>query len=421
MPTDLIGRYIQLLDDTEVPVPFHRWSCIAGIGALLGNSAYYDDGLDRLNANLFVLLIAPPGAKKSTSIKIMKKLMSRAGYDTFAAARTSKEKFLMDLAAGLSEGAEAEGSALDQTLFGHLEDYGSLSTDESRECFITADEFTNFFGNNILDFVSILGELWDFKGTYSSRVKNSESILIPNPVISILSGSTPETIHENFPPNVIGQGFFSRLIFVFSEPSHKKIAFPTRMSDDDSEGFVQDLVRLRTEIKGEMKHTPEAKDMLERIYMQDVQIPDTRFNYYSTRRFAQLKKLCMIHAAADFSQVIDTTHVRRANTVLTHTEHFMPRALGALGQARNSSSMYKVLSLMERDKRAWQAEELWPIMMNDLSRPEELSEILISAQRANKIQITKGGGYMIRQKSLEEVESDLYDWEYLSDEERKLT
>ena len=47
------------------------------------------------------MLIGHPGARKSAAIKAARKIISGAGYSTYSAEKTSKEKFLLDL-----EGAE---------------------------------------------------------------------------------------------------------------------------------------------------------------------------------------------------------------------------------------------------------------------------------------------------------------------------
>jgi len=43
------------------------------------------------------MLIGEAGARKSTSIKLVKKLLGASGYTDFSANKTTKEKFLVDL------------------------------------------------------------------------------------------------------------------------------------------------------------------------------------------------------------------------------------------------------------------------------------------------------------------------------------
>lgn len=408
---DLISKYIDLVSDTEVPKLFHRWSILAGIGAILGRRVWVDAGIDLYYPNLYVMFVAPPGTKKSTAIKIVKRFLKKANYVNFSAERTTKEKFLIDLASGLSDGDEF--GLLDKAVFADLAADG-----DDRETFITADEFTNFFGNNILEFVSLLGELWDYKGEYTLRVKNSESVIIPNPYVSILSGCTPETMHSAFPASVIGQGFFSRLLFVYAKGTDKSIAFPTPMNEDIMDEFATELLQMRAQVSGEIKLTSGARKLLEEIYSSPHQISDSRFTYYAARRFPQLLKLCLIHAVADFSEVIDTQHVRRANTILYHTEYYMPRALGALGRAADSEVSHKVVEIIEANPGK-EMGELWKYINHDLREMKDLATVIQGLLLAEKI-FSDQGRFYCNHVTKEEPDTSHFDWDYLTDEERGL-
>lgn len=105
----LFDLYFDYVRDTEPPVIFHRWSLLSSLGALLGRQVWIPFGSFRIFPNQFVMLIAEPGARKSTAIKTARKLLSKAGYDKFAAEKTSKEKFLLDLE-GVEESSDSQVS-----------------------------------------------------------------------------------------------------------------------------------------------------------------------------------------------------------------------------------------------------------------------------------------------------------------------
>ena len=111
----LFDLYFEYVKDTESPKIFHRWSLIASVGALLGRQYYMPFGTTRIFPNQYIMLIGNPGTRKSSAIKTAKKILAHTGYDTFAAEKTTKEKFLLDL-----EGAP-EG-----------ENYGQYNTGNSR-------------------------------------------------------------------------------------------------------------------------------------------------------------------------------------------------------------------------------------------------------------------------------------------------
>ena len=186
MTEDFFSRYLEYTSGGEVPICFHRWSAIVGIGVLLERNVYLQFGHGAIYPNMYVMLLGSSGVRKSTSIKIVKKLIREAGYDHIAADRTSKEKFLMDLAGETNE-HDADRNVerrieqyLDQDLFGG-------SPQDDREVFVMADEANDFFGLGNMEFLSILGSLWDYEGDYDCRYKTGKSFVIHNPTVSILS------------------------------------------------------------------------------------------------------------------------------------------------------------------------------------------------------------------------------------------
>src|SRR5690554_3711411 len=186
---DFVSKYLRVTGGTEVPTFFRRWSILASLGAWIGRDAYFQHGDMKVYPNMYVMLLGVPGTRKSSAIKRAKKVLQAAGFNSFSSEKTTKEKFLLDLAGAEDEG----GTGLDDFLDFDL---GELHA----ESFIAADEFNDFFGNNILEFVSLLGVLWDYDGVYKSRIKTGVSVEIDNPTISILSGNTQTTFANTFPP-----------------------------------------------------------------------------------------------------------------------------------------------------------------------------------------------------------------------------
>jgi hypothetical protein len=269
------------------------------------------------------MLLGSPGTKKSSAIKIGTKLLKAAGYNTFAAKKTRQEKFLLDLAEqseayGL-DGIEisAEDRLLDENLWGSVDEEEMVLTQPPAECFIAADEFNNFIGPGNLDFISILGELWDYEGVYDYKLKNSKSVYIPNPTVSILGGNTSAGFAHAFPVEAIGQGFFSRLIMVYGEPTGVKYTFPPPPDLKLQEEIVKYLHTIKAELSGEVTITKEAVELLDTIYRKWDGIEDIRFEHYTNRRLTHLLKLCMLVAANKLSQIITVNNVIYANTILT--------------------------------------------------------------------------------------------------------
>jgi len=416
---DFFNHYISYMADSagEVPAFFNRWSLIAGIGALLGRKYYFSHGNFQINPNIYCMLIGSPGTRKSSAIKLMKKFMLAAGYNKIAASKTTKEKFVMDLA-GIGEESDEPSSILEQNLWGDDD-----STKEDAELFVMADEFNNFFGNGNIEFISLLGELWDYEGVYESRTKNFKAVKVNNPTISILGGNTPTNLATAFPPEIIGQGFFSRILLIYGEPNGKRIAFPTVPSAKQSAEIIEYLKRIAT-LSGGVTLTPESEGLLKRIYEADIRLPDVRFESYSTRRFNHLIKICLITAASRLSNKIERHDVIYANTVLVHTEHLMPKALGEFGKSRNSDISHRVITLLEAADGLMTFKDIWKHVSSDLEKMQDLATMIQNLVSADKIQSVKVGdqsGFLVKRTLRLEHNSEFVNFDLLTPEERKLS
>jgi hypothetical protein len=411
MSDSFLSSYLHYTNDSEVPVSFHRWAAIAGIGAILERSLFIPHGHSHIYPNQYCMLIGTAGTRKSTAIKLMKSMLIKAGYTTISAERTSKEKFLMDLA-GVDDAPMGNGDdILDKNLFGDLN-----AESEIRPMFIGADEANDFFGIGNLEFLSILGSLWDWSGPpYSNRIKTGKSIAIPNPTISILAGNTPTGFSLAFPPDILGQGFFSRLLLVYGEPNGKQITFPKTPDPHETTHIVTSLQRIKSYHQGELGYTDVAKALLEVIYKSTKPIGDLRFDSYFNRRFTHLLKLCIIVAASRTKKVIDEVVVVEANTYLSYIETLMPKALGEFGKSRNSDVTHKILTYIEAHDGV-KLKDLMKLVSADLEKPSDIGDIIRKLSMSDKIQNVGGIFLPMRKIGLTDT-TGMIDLSHLTQEE----
>ena len=417
---DFINLYLKYTDQTECPTFFHRWTAVSCLGAYLGRSIYFRFGHFTLHPNLYCMLIGSPGTKKSSAIKIGAKLLKSAGYNTFAAKKTRQEKFLLDLAEQSEDPSiELNGQdVLDLNLFGP-DAVGDCSGRPPAECFVAADEFNNFIGLGNTDFISILGELWDHEGVYDYKLKNSKSVFIPDPTISILGGNTPTGFAQAFPTESIGQGFFSRLLLIYGEPSGIKHTFPPPPDLNLQGHIISVLHRIKKELSGEINISSEARELLHTIYHTWEDLEDIRFEHYSNRRLTHLLKLCLVLTASRISSTIEIKDVVHANTLLTFTEELMSKALGEFGKARNSGVTHKVMTVIAAAKEPMLFGDIWRTVHQDLDNRNALVELIGGLVQAGKLQ-NAGEGFLPLVRVKEKESNSSINWDLLTLEERRL-
>jgi len=410
---------------TECPAIFHRWCAITILAAYMGRRICFKHGHSTLHPNIYTLLIGSPGTKKSSAIKMGAKLLKLAGYTTFAAKKTRQEKFLQDLAEQSEALSNSSGTdysdILDRNLFGDVNNDHSFNYDSQppAETLVAADEFNNFIGLNNLDFISILGELWDYEGTYDYKLKNAKSIYIPNPTVTILGGNTPTGLSQAFPVDIVGQGFFSRLLLVFSEPTGIKYTFPPPPDEELQAALIAMLHDIKNKVLGELSLSPAAASLLDKIYKNWEKMEDIRFEYYANRRFTHLLKLCLVMVASRVGSSIEKEDVIEANTILTYTEQLMPKALGEFGRARNSISTHKIMEVLDNARLPITVQHLWKVLQQDFESRQQLIEILNDLQVADKIQ-SVNGGFLPKRKPMDLGIEGSVDWSLLTEYERAL-
>lgn len=392
---------------SEAPAIFHRWTAISIISALLGRNCYLPFGHSKIYPNQYIMMMGSPGTRKSSAINIGTHLLKETGYNRFSSSKTSKERFLMDMRTTDTKG--------------DIEDLLDLTTEEPAESFIAIGEFTDFIGQNNMEFVTMLTNLWDCPPDYTNPKIHGKSVVVNKPVVNILGGNTASGFALAFPPEALGNGFLSRLIFVSGEPTGKLVTFPEAPDELMEQMLVVHLQEIKQMCRGAFTIGKDAKAMFERLYKEAVLIEDYRFKHYATRRFTHLLKLSLIVAASNLRMDITVEDALKANTILYFTERKMPKALGEFGKSKYSDVSNTVLEVLHGAKKPMNANDIFRKVSQDIAKMSELLEVMKNLQHANKVQIiTMLGktGYMPFMEQSKEWHKDLILTDYLTMDER---
>lgn len=398
--------YFEYVGETEAPLLYHRWSAVSMLGALLGRSVWFPFGHSRIYPNQYIMLMGSPGARKSSAIGISRKLIAETGYKRFAPDRLSKERFLMEMKPHADEELET--------------DLINLVFDAPSELYVVAEEFTDFVGHGGIEFMTMLTKLWDNMDRYEHPKIHGKSVVVEKPTVNIIGGNTVQGLALALPPEALGNGFMSRVIFVHSEATGKKITFPKPISSSLKHKLIDHLQEMKASVLGEVSYDDEAHHLLDRMYREFKDVEDHRFKSYSTRRFTHLLKLCVILCASDLRKVITAQDALNANTLLHYTELRMPKALGEFGRSKYSDTAHAILDILSHTSKPLTMNDLWKVVAKDLSKINELGDIIKNLMAAEKIQVVtiKGKqGYMPLFKERTVWDMSLLRPEFLREEE----
>ena len=408
---DLYFKYSGLSSKktTEIPTIFNRWCPVSMVGTILAKQCWLEHGHTIHYPNLYVILVGEPATRKSTALNLVKKILKRMGYNRFAADRTSKERFLMDLKPFNEEDEQRD-----------IEELIDLKINEPAHRLILTGELIEFTGKHNLEFLIMLGNLYDNLDEYDHPKLNGSSIHVDNPNVHLLAGCQPDMMHSVFPTEAMGQGIMSRLILVFSPATGIKISFPEPPKEVDIKNVVDRLKEIQRTMHGPMTLSKSAKLVLDQMYNEEVGVDDFRFKHYNNRRFVQLLKVSMIFAAMDCRHLVSVDDAIQANTLLFATETRMPRALGEFGMSRDSEIVNKIIQILSHYNQPVGARRLYKELANDVDNYNKLVDILQGMQQAEKIKsIHIGGnqGYVPNVGKRETWKEELIDMDFLTAEE----
>src|SRR5574337_1257015 len=343
--TDWLDTYMKYVDNTESPISYHRWCALATIAGALQRKVYLRWGLDDIiYPNLYVVLIGPSGrTRKGTAIASAKHLLKQMPGVTIT-PESSSGKQAMILA--MKRSSVNFKDPTDGKIKFH--------------CSITAfsEELSVFLGQGDIAYLSNLTDWYDSKDDWEYETVGRGKDTLQGLCLNLMGGTAPDWIQSMIPPEAVGGGFTSRIIFVVEEKKRKIVpeSFISEHELEIQEKLIRDLERI-SKLAGEINFTEEGKKLYTDWYIeQDTKlsagqpvIEDSRFAGYCERRATHIRKLMILCSACRGDDLlIQPEDFHKAHNLLTAVEHNMGKTFGGFGRARNSDIQEDVKNYIKR-------------------------------------------------------------------------
>lgn len=260
---DWITAYLDLMHGrTEAPELFHKWSCVATIGAAITRRIYIDETSYKIYPNWIIVLAAIPGrAKKSTTVDRCTELLRINHKELFGPDETT----WADICRTFAENT--------QYMTDHAGDGDDLDAEFASQCAITfvPGEFGTFLNPDDGHAIDGITRLWDcserpfIKSTKHNGVDN-----IINPFFNLIGCTTTKWLKDNF-AKYEGWGIASRIVFVHSDAVNYPIWSPSRQLPKSKE-WIETRAKLSedldyiTKLQGPCTFTDDAADLAQRWY-----------------------------------------------------------------------------------------------------------------------------------------------------------
>lgn len=411
MQNSFLQEYLEYVEETETPRIMHVWAALSGVGACLGRRVQLPFGITDIYANMFVLLVGPPGVRKSTAINLMQKRLRAATKVRFAPEDTAgaRQGLIIALENKDEEAdekdkieLEAAAATLDlETLNGYNI---TIDSRDAHVMFAVASEFSSFIGYGSREMATFLNKMWDGE-SYDYKIRTVRHLL-HNPLLSVIGGTTPTDIAAALPSSAIGHGFTSRIILVHANKKYKKVPRPPKLDRKIEKSIDTTFSYLSNTFDGDMKETSAAAELIDELYDVEIKLNDPRFIYYVDRRQQHLLKLSVILAAARRSKSIEKLDIEEANLILTYTEKFMPDALGEFGLSPLSTAKQKMLEFIQHANGPVTTDILWAVMNRDMKTIDFRNSLaeLVNSGKIMEAHTSQGQAYIYIDKETEETE-----------------
>lgn len=338
-----LKSYAEYTYETEPPRIFHRWTSLSSISAALRKKAWFKFGRLRIHPNLYVVLVSEPGvARKTQAISYAEEIISEVSSIVTSADAITPQAMLEDLELAKAEEIVAGGTVLT---------HNSLS--------IISGEFESFLGQkrDNTKMLVLLTDLYDCKiRPYRYRTKGAGTNVIASPFLSLLAGTTPESLASALPSTAIGGGLTSRILFVWAEKKEKKVDVPETSSEikELKKHLIYDLTTI-SRITGAYTYTPESREWWKIWYNKYEELDPNRLckdpvfrGWYSRKPTLILKVSMLIAAAKSDILTINASEFEEALTMIKENEKGMQKAFVAVGRSEITPEVASVLQIIQR-------------------------------------------------------------------------
>ena len=297
--SNFVRLYTHCQGYSEVPRAFHIWSCISMIAACVADRVWVELIKDQpIYPHLFTFLIAPSGIGKNIAI-------------------TAVEKFVTvdkDLATWINH---YRGKITGPSLYDLLgtndkqkpdfdEEAGKYTPHEaqSKVWFVTP-EMRNSMGQPEMaqSLILTMTDLWSACGTtFTDQTRTHGKVVVENPCINWLAGTTKEWLMKAVRPEDIRGGFFARCLPVYYGGIYpKEPVYRPKYPKDRIRiwNMLQERVYRLCQLEGEVRISSDADARIEQWYMNEDRPVEDGLAPYHNRRREMILKLAMVYALAD--------------------------------------------------------------------------------------------------------------------------
>ena len=322
--SDWVETFMEYTSGIPSPEIYRRWTAYSIIAGALERRVWTEVQGSLLYPNLFILLIGPPAVGKSMAIKEAQALWARCGIFNLAPNGMTKAAFIDQL---MEKIKTFEVNGVSYSIHSLL---------------IAAPEFGTLFPEYDQRFLSTLNDIYDCGEVSEDRTRGGGKISVDRPHVHILAGTQPMYLGEILPESAYGQGFTSRIVFVYA--GERKIVSMFKQAKRDEQTFIKllnDLITIGT-LTGSYTWDDGAKAAAEewnKHLFRDAPDHSLLVNY-NKRRHIHLMKLAMAAAAGRDNKLhVTAKDFQTVAELLLDAERVMPEIFKEMHVSKDAKNL----------------------------------------------------------------------------------
>jgi hypothetical protein len=329
---------------------------------------------------MYVFLVGNPATRKSTAVRIVKDQLASSTGVRFAPGDTggAKQGIVRALAGKRTEEAELEESikaagGLSLDALSNVDmttSFDRIAPIDRHVLSVAHSEISAFLGARSSQMMDFLILMYDGEPSYEYETANGVDVKLYNPLLNIIGCATPASLVESLPAQSGSRGFLSRVILVYGERKYKSIPRPKDLPQELLANVRETYSKINYDLHGEFTETVDARNFADSLYERPLSISDSRFVYYSERRYIHFVKLGMILAATRCDMTIVKSDYAEADRILRMTELGMPNALGEFGMSPVAAAKQTILEFIRNCEEPVTLGILRAVMHRDLKVTE---------------------------------------------------
>lgn len=373
-----LKSYEEYTFDTEPARQFHEWIGLSAISMALRKKVWFRFGRIRLHPNLFVVLVSEPGvARKTQAISYGEEIIAEVSAIITSADAITPQAMLEDL-----EISKSEETMPDSTTLVH----NSLS--------IISSEFESFLGQKKENtkMLVLLTDLYDCKvRPYRYRTKGAGTNVISSPFLTLVAGTTPESLASSLPSTAIGGGLTTRILFIWADGKDKKVDVPETSPavKEMKKHLIHDLTVI-SRIIGAYTYTKESREWWRDWYNNYEELSPNRLckdptfrGWYSRKPTLMLKVGMLVAAAKSNTLAVGIPELEESLARIESVEEVMHKAFAAVGRSEITPDVALVMQIVQREK-AISEKQLMSLVWRDID-DKKFDNVINTIMKAGNI------------------------------------